>query len=181
MVRASDDYHRLPGRAVLRNNAVDFLHKGTGGIHHSHIPLLQDLINMPADAVGADDDRSLVSWKGPQLILCLQDHDPLIRQIPDHFLIVDNGTVGVDGAGCLFVLQGFYLFIDLVHCPFHAKAEAGALCNCNFPVHGYPSYPRSLAMRMMESTTCSMVMWEESRSTASSACLKGEFSRCMSR
>ena len=82
-----------------------FLHKGTGGIHHSHIPLLQDLINMPADAVGADNDRSLVSWKGPQLLLCLQDHDPLIRQIPDHFLVVDNGTVGVDGAGCLLFFR----------------------------------------------------------------------------
>ena len=83
-------------------------------------------------------------------------------------------------------LQGVYLLVYPVHRPFHAKTEPGALRHhylapCPFPAHAPTSRPRSQAIRIMASTTWSMVIAELSNITASSACFNGECSRFISR
>ena len=141
---------------------------------------------MAADTVGADDHGSLSLWQESEGGLILQHHDPLFLQVLDNLLIVYDGAKCVDRAFGLPCLQGVYLLVHLVHCPFHAKAEACAFCHHYlaprpFPAHAPTSRPRSQAMRIMASATCSMVIPELSNRTASSACLSGECSRFISR
>ena len=63
MFRTADDHDRVPCPGVLRHNAVDFLHKGAGGVHYLHPAPFKDVINMAADTVGADDHGSLSLWQ----------------------------------------------------------------------------------------------------------------------
>ena len=108
------------------------------------------LIDLSADPVGTDDNSPLRD--AGQLLFPVQHPDSLFLQIPDHHLIVNDGTICIDGPHPLL-----RLFIDRVHRPLNAETKPCA------PGHLY------LHSSLILSTTSWMVMSEESRSTASSA------------
>ena len=97
----------------------------------------QEFIDLPAYAVGTDDDHAF--FQGFQFLLRIDDLYALLFQIPHHLFIVDDGTVGIDR-----LLPRRYLIIYLLDCPLHAKAEASRLRNCDFHVPArYSSYSSS--------------------------------------
>ena len=87
----------------------------------------QEFIDLPAYAVGTDDDHAF--FQGFQFLLRIDDLYALLFQILHHLFIVDDGTVGIDR-----LLPRRYLIIYLLDCPLHAKAEASRLRNCDFHV-----------------------------------------------
>lgn len=99
---------------------LDFQDKGTGGIHQMKSIFLNDLINVPGHAVGSDDHGPFRDCL--KFFRRIEDRDAFFLQIMDHLFVVNDGSVGVNGANALL-----HLFINRIYGPLHAKAKACGL------------------------------------------------------
>ena len=101
----------------LHHVVMDALDKGTGGVHHMIAPLLQGLLDSPADAVGPKDHRAAHR----DFVNFGYLPDPQLTEPLDHMMVMDDRAQGHRGLKLLGSLH------DQLHRPVHAKAETGRL------------------------------------------------------
>ncbi len=163
----SDDDDPASVRGLPLHDPVDPLHKRTGRIDARKSFALYQLIDLFGHPVRTDDDAARL--EGFERLLAAQHPDAFLLQILHHFLIVYDRTISIDLPRLLRLL------IYGLDSPPDAEAESRRLCQYHFH-HCAPLPHRSI----MASTTCSIVMADESRRTASFACVNGESSLCIS-
>ena len=77
---------------LLYTSLVDLFDKWTGRVHKLQSLAFHEFIDLPAYAVGTDDDHAF--FQGFQFLLRIDDLYALLFQILHHLFIVDDGTVG---------------------------------------------------------------------------------------
>ncbi len=173
MSRISHNDDVLSLCALLPDDPVDPLHKGTGGIHALQALLFQNAVNLLRHPVGSYDHGCLLlplpGRKGQKRRFILQNLHASLRKLLYHHFIVYHRSIGV------YSFPLFQLFIHGIHRPPDPETEACAFVQYNF--HAYAPCPQ---IRTILSMTSSGVISEVSTSTASSACRSGDVSRCMS-
>ena len=112
---------------------------------------LNDLINVPGHAVGSDDHGPFRDCL--KFFRRIEDRDAFFLQIMDHLFVVNDGSVGVNGANALL-----HLFINRIYGPLHAKAKA-----CGLRSDHFHASLRSRYSFLMASTTSSIFIWDVSR------------------
>ena len=122
MIRVTDDDDEVSLLTFLPDDVVDLFHIGAGRVHDGNVFGLQLVVNPFFYSVGADDDRA--PDEGIQLFLCPKDYSPPRLDILDHFLIVDDGAVGIDP----FAAAAPKLPVYRIHGTPHTEAEAGGFC-----------------------------------------------------
>ena len=77
---------------------------------------LNDLINVPGHAVGSDDHGPFRDCL--KFFRRIEDRDAFFLQIMDHLFVMNDGSVGVNGANALL-----HLFINRIYGPLPGSAE----------------------------------------------------------
>ena len=113
---AGDVYGNTLRRRFL-NDGMDAVHEGTGGVHGADAALFACFEKGRRRAVGPDDQ----GVPGVEPLQVLHGQDALVRELPDHGLVVDQLPPGVDPAPRLGFLP------RQVHRPAHTEAEPGVL------------------------------------------------------
>ena len=143
-------------------NALD---ERTGGVDDLHTPLFQSLINIAADAVGADDDR-LVRFR---FFRRFNDPDAHFLKLVHHVAVVDDGAQGSYLLPCRCrLLHQLYGAAD-------AEAEAGAF---RYPDAHWATFFAMVSF--MAAITSSMLISEVSTLMESRVIFRGATSRWVS-
>ena len=144
---------------------MDALDKGTGGVHDLGPPGFQPGIDLPAHAVGADDD----GIAGVCLLRRIDDPDPRLMEGLHHMAVVNDRP---QGHGALPRCGGG---LDQLHRPADAEAEPGAFGN----TYTHREIFSSTIFRMA-ATDCSRSISEVSTFTESRHIFRGAMSRWVS-
>ena len=174
MLLTSNDNNMPPSCGFTIDQTMNMIDKRTSCINALQPLFVNKLIRFARNAMCAYDNRAFLGLEcftihTANTLFVLDHFYASFLQSLHHFFVVDDRTVCMN---CLSCLQ---LLIHCIDCPFYTKTKS-----CGFRHHHFHHSAPLSHKSIMASATCSIVSFDESTSTASSACISGESSRCIS-